>query len=54
MVSLLGTSLANTFIARVKICLNHCPNEFKSVYFKRYVENIFVLFQSLHRTEKFN
>ena len=34
--------------------LNDCPVEFKPVYNERYLENIFVLFRSLHHLEKFN
>ena len=51
----LGPSLANTFLAYYEqIWLNDCPNEFKPVYYKRYVDDIFVLFQSPHHLEKFN
>ena len=43
----LGPSLANTFLAYYEqIWLNDCPNEFKPVYYKRYVDDIFVLFRS--------
>ena len=51
----LGPSLANAFLAHYEqIWLNDCPDEFKPVYYKRYVDDIFVLFQSPHHLEKFN
>ena len=31
-----------------------CPDELKPVYYKRYVDDIFVLFQYPHHLEKFN
>ena len=41
----LGPSLANAFIAHYEqVCLDDCPDEFKPVYYKRYVDDIFVLF----------
>ena len=50
-----GPSLANTFLAQYEqICLNNCPDEFKPVYYKRYVDVIFVLFPSLHHLGRFN
>ena len=40
-----GPSLANAFLAHYKqIWLNDCPDEFKPVYYKRYVDDLFVLF----------
>ena len=51
----MGLSLANAFLAHYEqIWLNDCPDEFKPVYYKRYVDDIFVLFRSPHRLEKFN
>ena len=51
----LGPSLANAFFAHdEQIWLNDCPDEFKPVYYKRYVDDIFVLFRSTHHLEKFN
>ena len=45
----LGPSLANVFLAHYEqIWLNDCPDEFKPVYYKRYVDDIFVLFRSPH------
>ena len=41
----LGPSLANVFLAYYEqIWFNDCPDEFKPVYFKRYVDDIYVLF----------
>ena len=37
-----------------QICLNDCCDEFKPVYYKRYVDDIFALFPSPHHLEKFN
>ena len=51
----MGPSLANAFLAHYEqIWLNDCPDEFKPVYYKRYVDDIFVLFRSPHHLEKFN
>ena len=41
----LGPSLANAFLAHYEqVWLDDCPVEFKPVYYKRYVDDIFVLF----------
>ena len=37
-----------------KIWLNDCPNKFKPVHYKRYVDNTFILFRSPHHLETFN
>ena len=37
-----------------QIWLNDCSDQFKPVYFKRYVDDIFVLFRFLHYIEKFH
>ena len=51
--SALGPSLANAFLANYEqIWLNDCPDEFKLVYYKRYVDDIFI--RSPHHLEKFN
>ena len=51
----LGPNLANTFLAHYEqIWLNDCPDGFKPVYYKRYVDDIFVLFRSPHHLERFN
>ena len=51
----LGPSLANAFLAHYEqIWLSDCPDEFKPAYYKKYVDDIFVLFRSPHHLEKFN
>ena len=51
----LGPSLANAFLAHCKqLWHNDCPDGFKPVYYKVYVEDIFVLFRSPHHFEKIN
>ena len=43
----LGPSLANAFLCfHEQIWLNECPEGFKPVYYRRYVDDIFVLFRS--------
>ena len=43
----LGPSLANAFLSyHEKNWLNSCPQGFKPVFYRRYVDNIFVLFKS--------
>ena len=50
----LGPTLANAFLCfHEQIWLNECPDEFKSVYYRRYVDDILVLFRSPNRLEKF-
>ena len=45
--SLLGPSLANAFLWDYeKLWLDSCPPEFKPVVYRRYVDDIFVLFKS--------
>ena len=40
----LGPSLANAFVAHYEqVWLDNCPNEFKPVHYKRYLDDIFVL-----------
>ena len=52
--SLLGPSLANAFLCfHEQIWLNDCPENFKPVYYRRYVDDIFALFRSLDHLEKF-
>ena len=43
--SLVFTSLANAFVCFYEQrLLNICPEEFKAVYYKKYVDDVFVLF----------
>ena len=51
----LGLTLANAFLAHYEqIWLNDCADVFKPVYYKRYEDDLFVLFRSLYHLEKFN
>ena len=50
----LGPTLANIFMCHhEKIWLDECPVEFKPLYYRRYVDDIFVLFSSEDHVEKF-
>ena len=50
----LGPSLANAFLCfHEQIWLNACPEDFKPVYYRRYVNDIFALFRSPDHLEKF-
>ena len=50
----LGPSLANAFLCfHEQIWLNDCPEDFKPVYYRRYVDDIFALFRSPDHLEKF-
>ena len=52
--SSLGPTLANAFLCfHEQIWLNECPDEFKPVYYRRYVDDIFVLFRSPDYLQKF-
>ena len=52
--SLLGPSLANVFLYfHQQIWLNDCPEDFKPVYHRRYVNDIFALFRLLNHLQKF-
>ena len=43
----LGPSLANAFLAHhEQNCLDGCPLEYRTLYYRRYVDDIFVLFKS--------
>ena len=51
----LSPSLVNAFLAHCEqIWLNDCPDDLKPVYYKRYANDIFVLFIFPHHFEKFN
>ena len=50
----LGPTLANIFLGHFeKIWLEQCPDDFKPVYYKRYVDDIITLFNSQEHVEKF-
>ena len=50
----LGTNLANAFLCfHEQVWLNDCPEDFKPVYYRRYVDDIFALFCSPDHLEKF-
>ena len=52
--SSLGPTLANVFLClHEQIWLNECLHEFKSVHYRRYVDDIFFLFCSPVRLEQF-
>ena len=43
----LGPTLANAFLSHHESkCLDYCPIDFKPTYYRRYVDDIFVLFKS--------
>ena len=50
----LGPTLANVFLCHhEKKWLNDCPNNFKPVFYKRYVDDIFVLFKKSEHVQLF-
>jgi len=50
----LGPTLANAFLCFYeKKWLNSCPKSYRPIYYKRYVDDIFVLFDNLDKAEKF-
>ena len=50
----LGPTMANVFLSFYEIkWLEQCPKEFKSVFYRRYVDDIFVLFKSAEHLLKF-
>ena len=50
----LGPTLANAILCfHEQIWLNECHDEFKPVYHRRYVDDVFVLFRSSDHLEKF-
>ena len=51
----LGPTLANIFLCHCKTTwLKNCPKSFKPVYYKRYVDDIFVLFEKLEQVSRLN
>ena len=52
--SSVGLTLANTFLCHYeKAWLKECSSQFKQVLYRRYVDNIFVLFKSRRTFETF-
>ena len=50
----LGPTLANVFLCfNERKWLEECPSEFKPVFYRRYVDDVFVLFKSTDHLEKF-
>ena len=50
----LGPALANIFMCNFENkWLKNCPDSLKPVFYRRYVDDIFVLFSSLDQAEKF-
>ena len=50
----LETTLANVFLCyHEKFWLQNCPSEFKPVIYRRYVDDVFLLFRSQHSIVKF-
>ena len=50
----LGPTIANVFLSFYEVkWLEQCPKEFKPVFYRRYVDDIFVLFESAERLSKF-
>ena len=50
----LGPTLANAFLSHYeKIWLERCPQEIKPLFYRRYVDDIFVLFESQDKLIKF-
>ena len=51
----LGPTMANIFLSFYEMkWLEQCPNEFKPVFYRRYVDDIFVLFESAEHLSKFH
>ena len=50
----LGPALANIFMCSFESkWLRDCPNDFKPVFYRRYIDDIFVLFSSPDHADKF-
>ena len=50
----LSPALANIFMRSFEsIWLRDCPNDFKPVFYRRYVDDIFALFSSPDHADKF-
>ena len=50
----LGSTFANVFLCyHEKVWLENCPSEFKPIIYRRYVDDIFLLFRSKNHIKKF-
>lgn len=50
----LGPTFANIFLCFFEqIWLNECPEEFKPIFYKRYLDDTFIVFRSLNHIDKF-
>ena len=50
----LGPTIANVFLSFYEFeCLEQCPKEFKPDFYRKYVDNIFLLFESAEHLSKF-
>ena len=50
----LGPTVANVFLSFYEIrWLEQCPKEFKPVFYRKYVDEVFVLFESAEHLSKF-
>ena len=50
----LGPTMANVFLSFYEVkWLEQCPKEFKPAFYRRYVDDIFVLFESAEYLSKF-
>ena len=50
----LGSALANIFMCSFESkWLRNCANNFKSVFYRRYIDDIFILFSSPDHADKF-
>ena len=50
----LGPALDNIFMCSFESrCLRHCPNDFKSVFYRHYVDDLFAPFSSPYHADKF-
>ena len=50
----LGSTLANAFLSHhEKIWLDSCPTEYKPIYYRRYIDDTFVIFSKPEHAQKF-
>ena len=53
--SSLGPTMTTVFLSFYEMkWLEQCPNEFKPVFYRRYIDDIFVLFESVEPPSKFH